>query len=179
MPSYSIRLGCRSDIDDLMDMWISLQKHVEKANPHMWRLSKEGHPQLRKRMLSWISSKETRVVLSVSETGEAIGTAVGTVDHHKEYLPSDTGTIMHLFVKREYRRKGIGRKLVASLCEFFKEYGIDDISVRYVVGNIEAEGFWKNLGFTPRIETSGTKRKSLLRNLSMSAEHKGPLNEDS
>lgn len=52
------------------------------------------------------------------------------------------GKIEMLFVRDEYRGKGIGKRLI--------EYAINNISVKYVdvnEGNIQGVGFYKHMGF--------------------------------
>jgi len=34
---------------------------------------------------------------------------------------------------------------------------VGDITVRYVLGNVEGEAFWKGLGFEPRIEIANVE----------------------
>ncbi|MBM3235737.1 GNAT family N-acetyltransferase [Candidatus Poribacteria bacterium] len=76
-------------------------------------------------------------------------------------LANITANIELLFVREAYRRQAVGTKLVLILCEFFSSQGVQDISVRYVVGSSEGEGFWTRLGFKPRIVTAGVKRQRL------------------
>jgi hypothetical protein len=47
---------------------------------------------------------------------------------------------------------------VALLCRFFASEDVEDITLRYVVGNEEADAFWSALGFSPRIITAGAQR---------------------
>jgi hypothetical protein len=50
---------------------------------------------------------------------------------------------------------------VAELCRFFADKGVEDLSLRYVVGNEEAAAFWSALGFAPRILTAGARRSEI------------------
>jgi GNAT superfamily N-acetyltransferase len=58
-------------------------------------------------------------------------------------------------VHASHRRRGVASRLVAAICRFFTDQGAADISLRYVIGNDEAAGFWQALGFVPRIVTAG------------------------
>jgi GNAT superfamily N-acetyltransferase len=66
-----------------------------------------------------------------------------------------------MYVVKELRRKGVGRRLVKELCKFFKSNKVEDLTVRYIIGNKEAEGFWRKLGFESIITTSSTYLKEL------------------
>jgi GNAT superfamily N-acetyltransferase len=70
-----------------------------------------------------------------------------------------------VFVDERHRRAGVGSQLVAKLCRFFGEQGIDDLSLRYVAGNEEANRFWTDLGFVPRISIVGAKRQVVEKHL--------------
>jgi GNAT superfamily N-acetyltransferase len=65
------------------------------------------------------------------------------------------------FVRADHRRAGVGKQLVARLCHFFAAEEVEDISLRYVVGNAEADAFWSAIGFSPRIITSGATRETV------------------
>jgi hypothetical protein len=47
------------------------------------------------------------------------------------------------------------------LCKFFNSNKAEHLTVRYIIGNKEAEGFWRKLGFESIITTSGTYLKEL------------------
>jgi ribosomal protein S18 acetylase RimI-like enzyme len=66
-----------------------------------------------------------------------------------------------MYVVKQFRRRGIGRRLIKELCKFFNSNKAEDLTVRYVIGNKEAEGFWRKLGFEPIITTSGTSATEL------------------
>ena len=66
-----------------------------------------------------------------------------------------------MYVVKQFRRKGVGRRLMKELCKFFNSNKAEDLTVRYVVGNREAENFWRKLGFEPIITTSKTCPKEL------------------
>jgi GNAT superfamily N-acetyltransferase len=66
-----------------------------------------------------------------------------------------------MYVIERFRRKGIGRRLVKELFTFFNSKGIEYLTVRYIIGNKEAEPFWQKLDFNPIIITAMTNPKKL------------------
>lgn len=62
---------------------------------------------------------------------------------------------------KQFRRKGVGRRLIKELCKFFGSNKAEDLTVRYIIGNKEAEEFWRKLGFESIITTSSTYPKEL------------------
>jgi len=66
-----------------------------------------------------------------------------------------------MYIVKQFRRKGVGRRLVKELCKFFDSNKAEDLTVRYIIGNREAEGFWRKLGFESIITTSSTNPMEL------------------
>jgi ribosomal protein S18 acetylase RimI-like enzyme len=99
------------------------------------------------------------------EEDGVIGVIFGRIVVNKRYTPSRAGQIDQAIVRADHRRMGVGSRLVALLCRFFATEEIEDVSLRYVVGNEEATAFWSALGFSPRIVTAGAAREELERRL--------------
>jgi len=166
MKPYSIRVAKESDVDCFAEMRFALQTHTEKSNPDIWRFSDEGREQFKEQSIELFSDPDAQVLLALNDKGEAIGMVVGKIHRNPKCIPNISGSVEHLFVKEEYRKRGVGTELVLTLCEFFSSQGAEDISVRYVVGNREGEEFWKRLGFQPRIITAGVKQQRILEKIS-------------
>jgi GNAT superfamily N-acetyltransferase len=77
-----------------------------------------------------------------------------------------------MWVEPTHRNRGIGTSLVCSLLEK-PTRGAQDITIRIVTGNAEAETFWKGLGFNPRIIVANAKPHKLLSALSKKPFNKG------
>lgn len=57
------------------------------------------------------------------------------------------GHIISIAVKPEWRRKGIGSKLMATLLNAFKEKGLKRVLLEVAVSNERAIAFYKHVGF--------------------------------
>ena len=57
------------------------------------------------------------------------------------------GFIYHAVVKKNYRNRGIGKKLVENVIKSLKEENITKIGVLVNSDNISGNNFWKSLGF--------------------------------
>ena len=71
---------------------------------------------------------------------EIIGYTIGQKNEN-------SGLIISIAVKKEWRRKGIGRKLIEKLLENFKKEGIRNIFLHVREENKEAINFYQALGF--------------------------------
>ncbi|SFJ92155.1 MULTISPECIES: GNAT family N-acetyltransferase [unclassified Bacillus (in: firmicutes)] len=93
---------------------------------------------------------EYRIELLIeSETDNIVGFCIA-------YSKKVSGKIEVLFVDEEYRRNGLGLKLMNSAMEWFKEKQIYEIELTVVYGN-EAVSFYQKLGFYPRSIIMTTK----------------------
>jgi ribosomal protein S18 acetylase RimI-like enzyme len=103
-----------------------------------------------------------------------VGVIFGRIITNNSYEPSRAGMIDQAYVLPAHRRAGVGSLLVTQLCQFFASSGIEDISLRYVVGNREASAFWSALGFSPRITISGARLRTIAQRLAPRPAASGP-----
>ena len=67
----------------------------------------------------------------------------------RRICPEQIRRIDDVWIEPNYRRKGLGTKLVYELLEFFKINHIVAIILEYAKGNMEAEAIWEQFGFEP------------------------------
>ena len=156
----SIRKATPSDIDKLVQLRLLLQQHCEESNPMIWRMTEEGKTILKQRVQNELSTNNSHVLIA-EMNGEIIGSAHGEITHRTDYTPKTVGSISTVYVVREFRKRGVGALLVKQLCELFDAEGVEDVTLRYIIGNKEAEAFWRKLGFKPIITTAKTSLKEL------------------
>lgn len=161
MSDYTIRQAIESDLGSLVLLKLALQDHMERSNPSIYPLSLAGRAEVRAELSKQLQEEGTLALLAEATEGEAIGMVIGQVQRQTRLLPEILATIGILYVKGAWRRRGVGTALVRRLLEFFAAHGAEMVSVRYVVGNKEAERFWEGLGFERLIITAGASRKML------------------
>jgi len=156
----TIRKARASDGDELLRMRLRIQEHMEASNPGIWRITEEGRRQIWPEVEETLNDEEDRVLVA-EEEGIIMGFAHGRVVSRETYTPRTIGHIDTIYVEPAKRRRSIGGGLVRELCEYFRERGVDEVNLRYVLGNEEADGFWMVLGFTPVIQTANTPLEAL------------------
>lgn len=161
MKGYEIRRARESDLDRLIELLAALQKHLEERNPRVWRESPGDRERARDRLAKRLSDPKACVIVAVSDEGAIIGLAVGSILSQERYVPDVSAYIETAFVEEPYRRGGVGYRLITELCRFFESHDVEEVSLRYIVGNSEAEQFWAKLGFEPIIVTSTAKRQDV------------------
>lgn len=155
MKNFLVRRATCSDIEKLIELRILLQQHCEDSNRLIWHMTPHGKALLREKVENELVDNKRRTLVA-EMSGETIGFIQGEVERRIDYLPTTVGSISTAYVVKEFRRKGVGEMLVKRLCEFFSSEGVEDVTLRYIIGNREAEGLWKKLGFQPVITTAKT-----------------------
>lgn len=161
MPVSTIRAARESDIDQLTDLHLALQKYHEERNPQLWRLSASARERFSERFAQLLSDGDACVLVALDDSGTIVGMVVGQIRRDERYIPAISGSIGRLFVSEAWRGRGIGTELVKQLFQFFASRHVEDISIYYIVGNSEAARFWNKLGFQPRMVIAGTKLHDL------------------
>jgi GNAT superfamily N-acetyltransferase len=160
----NIRHAKVTDLDLIMDLHVSLWDHLELSSTRVWKYTDERKKRLQKELETRLRNENTLTILA-EINNETIGYAQGVVTHRTEYLPKIIGTVSTLFVKEKFRRKGVGSRLLLQICRFFKDQKVNNVYLRYVVGNVEGEQFWQDLEFEPILVTAGSNLSTMVENL--------------
>jgi len=164
MEGFVIREAGISDRAEIAEMRVLLQEHLEASNPRIWRLTELGKQQIGLKVDEMLADKDGLVLVG-EEMGGLVGVAWGHVSERKDYNPQRVASINLLFVRKAFRRRGIGSLLVRKLCVFFEAKGVENVSLNYILGSIESECFWSRLGFVPLRVTANTELGALKENL--------------
>jgi GNAT superfamily N-acetyltransferase len=165
MDNMIVREAVLDDLDALVELQSLLQVHCERSDGLVWRITEEGKRLLRQKLKDVLEDEESRVFIAEAD-GETVGYASGQASCREDYLPRRVASISNVFVRGEYRKRGVGRRLVMELCRFFDSTGAEQVTLRYIVGNGEAESFWTKLGFKPIIITASITSADMEKNLS-------------
>jgi ribosomal-protein-alanine N-acetyltransferase len=84
--------------------------------------------------------KEPNGFLIAKMNDQIVGYVIGVIE-------KNIGTIVSIAVKKDYRRKGIGKKLLDYIIEYFKLKNISIINLQVRIDNYEAISFYENNGF--------------------------------
>jgi GNAT superfamily N-acetyltransferase len=150
-----------ADLDRLVELLLALQDHLEGANLDLWQMKGEARDRLRSQIAARLMAANSCALVAEHDDDGVVGVVFGRVVTNNRYIPDRAGLVDQAFVREDHRRCGVGSGLMSELCRFFAGEGVDDLSLRYVAGNEEAAGFWKALGFAPRIVTAGASRQAV------------------
>lgn len=147
MGNLIIRRAASLDVERIVELRLLLQEHAEKSNPLIWRITEEGKTLLKQKVENELVDSNIHVLLAEAD-GEIIGYIQGEVTRRSDYMPRTVGQVSLVYVVKQFRRKGVGRRLMKELCKFFNSNKAEDLTVRYIIGNKEAEGFGESSGLS-------------------------------
>ena len=160
MDTPTIRRAASSDAKKIVELRLLSQEHAEKSNPLIWRITEQGKKLLKQKVENDLADNNIMVLLAEAD-GKIIGYVQGEVTSRNDHTPRTVGHVSLMYVVKQFRRKGVGRRLMKELCKFFNSNKAEDLTVRYIIGNKEAEEFWRKLGFESIITTSSMYPKEL------------------
>jgi GNAT superfamily N-acetyltransferase len=134
---------------------MSLQEHLIRSNPALWRLSPKRASELTDIYRKMITNERIRLlVVYDTETKTNVGMAFGCKLIHEEFVPNQSGKIDDMWIDPDHRRKGLCTGLLSHLVEYFAAAGINSLTLDYVDGNYLAEQTWPRFGFQSVLKTA-------------------------
>lgn len=147
-------------------MKTSLLKHISVNNAYLWKSSNKIIAEMADYYGKFIDdSKSELLIVKDNKSATYIGMGLGRILFHDQYIPSKSGRIDDIWLEPDYRRKGILKKLLSILIDFFYKNEIESLILDYTDGNNEAESVWPLLGFHPTLITATANIKDVKNNL--------------
>jgi len=165
---YPIRKATSADIAELIRMQRALQENTDAVRDNLLRPNPTGAGRLYAYYLDRIGDELTQLLIAhKAESKRAVGMGTGKIWVHADCLPSQSGELIDLWVDPEHRGRGVGRRIIEQLLQFFRAHEIQFLAVNYVNGNLAAESLWRKLGFEPALVTATADRLDVQRTLSV------------
>jgi GNAT superfamily N-acetyltransferase len=90
-------------------------------------------------------------VLVAEDDGEVVGMAYAEIQVPSRFSDERALELSGVMVRSGHRGKGVGRALVEEAARFAEERSVGWIELKTFAPNEEAMGFWRALGFHPRV----------------------------
>ena len=134
------------DLNSVAELSYMVGKLHDEALPYIFKkTSKDEHLDILKNM-----QKDEKVEIKIAKIGEEVVgfVCVGMVEEkRKGYKGEKIGVIYNLGVKEQYRKKGVGKKLVEEALKWCEEKECYAVDLNVFWFNNGALEFYKNLGF--------------------------------
>jgi len=163
-----IRRGHLRDGEPLARLKYELDLHHRKMS--IWPPECDMN-EARKTVKEMLKDRRNAVFVAECLTKEIIGIVnarlVKRETVHSEY--GKVGEIGIIYVKDAYRRRGIGKRLVAACIDHFQRLGVRHVTLRSVVDNRASDRFWETLSFTPALYVRSSTVQKVQRRLGAAA----------
>jgi ribosomal protein S18 acetylase RimI-like enzyme len=155
MSEIKIRDLKEEDLKDTANLVIRLKKFNSEHDPLF--VVTEGLEQKVTEYLSSAIRLDTRDVLVADNGGKIVGMIMGEIIERHFYEPLKELRVTEIYVLPEYRKSGLGRKLISSLIEKEKSKGCGMVTVEFPTENLLAHKFYTSQGMRSIISIYGKK----------------------
>ena len=141
-----VRLAGPQDEDAIVALWHEHMLWHQQCDPRL-ALAPDAPAHWRETLRLWLENRDMRVLVAEGPAGQIVGFAIGMVrDNASVMRPARFGYINELAVTEAWRRRGIGRRLVQALFDWFTQQGINTYRLTAAHRNPVAQAFWRSLG---------------------------------
>ncbi|HDJ25963.1 MAG TPA: GNAT family N-acetyltransferase [Candidatus Bathyarchaeota archaeon] len=141
-----VRDAVPEDLDELTELWKALAVEGSPGDLVLFPPTDENATRWRSWALSVIRS-EGGGILVAEAGGELVGFVLFAERESALKSPYRRAVIYDLYVKPEWRRKGVATRLMGAALERLKAKGIDLVTVSVAASNQVAFKLYKKLGF--------------------------------
>lgn len=141
-PEPTIEPATREDVDRLADDWVDLAREQRAFGSHV--LPAENRETIRQTFAAYRLDDS----LLVARVGDGIaGFASFTVECGSFELDAARGVLSNIFVRPEYRDRGIGSALLARAEDELADRGVDVVVLEAMADNEDARRFYRRHGY--------------------------------
>ena len=134
------------DLKDIVNLSYKSAIYHKKLTPY-YDTSKDVKEVLTESLKKNIYSSNSCIFVA-EENSKIVGYLLAfKVNRPEMFKVKKAGLIADVFIKEEYRRKGIGDKLIKECFDWFRGYKISFVEINVEVSNKQAMNFWNKKGF--------------------------------
>jgi GNAT superfamily N-acetyltransferase len=157
----TVRAAAESDLAEVVVLWSEL-KHCGALTPRLAALADERHIEDQVRRLIVRPSCQ---VLLATLSSQVVGMAMVSTVPLGALSETPCLQVEYTVVKEKFRRRGVGRALMAAAAAYAEEVGADQVTVSVSPLSREANRFFAQLGLTPlavrRVAPAGALRRRI------------------
>ncbi|UCC67838.1 MAG: GNAT family N-acetyltransferase [Armatimonadota bacterium] len=147
--SVTIRRATADDRAALGALWHELMDFHYQLDPEGFQMRADALDIWLPWLDEWLADPE-RVVLVADAGHHLVGYIFGKPEEGPPvYERRNHGAISEVCVTAGWRRRGLGRQLVAALLDWFRERGLTEVHVSAATCNPVSNAFWRAMGFHP------------------------------
>jgi ribosomal protein S18 acetylase RimI-like enzyme len=155
MMKVNVRDLKQEDVKDASNLIIRLKKFNSEHDP-LFSISED----IEKNVTEYLSNAiklEDRDVLVADYDGKIVGVIMGEILDRPFYQPAKELRVTEIYLLPEYRKTGLGKKLLDTLIEKEKEKSCRVLTVEFPTENLLAHKFYTSQGMRSVISIYGKK----------------------
>lgn len=141
----AVREAGPEDVPALMAMWDELREMAGRLDRVVPVPSEDS---VRQRLHRLMDNPNTRALVAVVD-GEVAGMAVLTATAYAPLFEQRAVHADYLHVRDGFRRRGVGKALLAAAVSFAEEAGVEHVMTSVLPQMRETQRFYARLGFSP------------------------------
>jgi len=145
-PGFVVRPARSGDRGGVVMLWKEMID-IHAAIDSRLSIAPGWRAQVERSVRRWLGDRDSHLI--VAEVADLVmGFALGGLAESTMGLtPGSHGHIAHMCVSAQWRRRGVGRQLFASLRDWFVRRGVPSIHLYVSCLNPVSQQFWRELGF--------------------------------
>ncbi len=144
-PSLAVRPALERDLETVGDLWVELMS-VHAALDPRFGVPRHGRTNYIRQLRKSIRDSNFRILVAVDDR-RVIGYVLGYIGENPPIFPQPRfGFIADLCVTADYRRRGVGERLVQEICRWFRDRGLDCVQMNVAHHNPQSQAFWRKVG---------------------------------
>lgn len=141
-----VRTARLRDLDRVAALWSAITSHHADIDP-LFQMRPDAGGELRELLAAMLRDRDAEILVYDID-GDLPGMCIVRVDHAPPILEEvERAEITDLGVREGFRRRGIGRALVAEAMRWVRASGVRRVEVQVAHGNAEGQAFWRAEGF--------------------------------
>ncbi len=144
---FVVRRMAPGDIEAVVRLWKGTVQYHAGIDERL-EVKDDAEQSFRQFLRRSIPASGDMLLLVADLGGEIVGFLIGVIrDSAPVFVRSRHGYITDIYVDPEFRRRGVGRKLVETTEEWFAAHGLDHVRLQVATANEAGLAFWRSVGF--------------------------------
>jgi ribosomal protein S18 acetylase RimI-like enzyme len=146
-----IRKAHKEDLDNVVKLGFALLKHHSKFNTYYIPIrDKNKLREITSKYFLKLMRSRNALFLVAEDDGRIVGHAIGEIKKNPPGLLEEKhGEVGEIFIKKEYRRTGLGKQFIDKILAWLKKKKIKRVVVDFDSKNRIARSAYKKMGFSP------------------------------
>lgn len=153
----TIRPARAEDIDGAAELLVRLKRLNSEFDP-LFTVPQDSLERAKKYLEESLRGESRGVVLVADVGGKVVGLLKADLRERRFYDPRLEGALIEFYILPEYRRGGLGEKMIREAVKRLREMGAQIVTAEFPTNNLIAVNFYKKLGFRPLMGVYATEK---------------------